>query len=279
MLAYFQLLRPGNVILAAFAVFVGAFVAVGRDIGNSIYRDDLEIAILCSMMLVGGGNALNDYNDRETDRKNHPNRPLPSGRISEENAILYAKGLLLIGLVILVSKIPDNVIPFGIALGGVILLIMYENSMKAEGLPGNIIVGLLSGAVFLYAGSVVGNSEKTMWIFGLAVLATIAREIVKDIQDLEGDTDRNTLPSRIGIERALNVGGMFLFVAIVLSYGAYSKFIGEGQIRYLAVVTLANIMMLYGIYSAKNGEYFKGQKTIKQGMGVAILAFILGVEL
>ena len=105
MLAYLQLLRPGNVILAAFAVFVGAFVAVGRDIGNSIYRDDLEIAILCSMMLVGGGNALNDYNDRETDRKNHPNRPLPSGRISEKNAILYAKSLLLIGLVILVSKI------------------------------------------------------------------------------------------------------------------------------------------------------------------------------
>ena len=77
MLAYLQLLRPGNVILVACAVFVGAFVAVGRDITE--YRDELEIAILCSMMLVGGGNALNDYNDRKTDRKNHPNRPLPSG--------------------------------------------------------------------------------------------------------------------------------------------------------------------------------------------------------
>ena len=276
MLAYLQLLRPGNVILVACAVFVGAFVAVGRDIAE--YRDELEIAILCSMMLVGGGNALNDYNYRKTDRKNHPNRPLPSGRVSEESAILYAKSLLLIGLLILVSKL-DDAVPFAIALGGVCLLIMYENSMKAAGLPGNVVIGILSGSVFLYAGVVVGHSEKTMWIFGLAVLATISREIVKDVQDLEGDTDRDTLPSKVGVERALNFGGGFLLIAIILSYGAYSKFTGDGQMRYLAVVTLANIMMLYGIYSAKNGEYFKGQKMIKQGMGVAILAFVLGVEL
>ena len=76
MLAYLQLLRPGNVILVGFAVFVGAFVAVGRDIVD--YQNELKIAILCSMMLVGGGNALNDYNDRKTDRKNHNISQLPS---------------------------------------------------------------------------------------------------------------------------------------------------------------------------------------------------------
>ena len=275
MIGYLQLLRPGNVILVGVAVFVGAFVAVGH--GVVLYQNELEIAILCSMMLVGGGNALNDYNDRESDRKNHPNRPLPSGKVSEENAILYAKGLLLIGLLILVSKL-DDAGPFAIALSGVTLLLIYEKSLKATGLPGNVVVGLLSGAVFLYAGVVVGHSEKTMWIFGLAVLASITREIVKDIQDLEGDVDRDTLPKRIGVERALNLGMGFLFIAIILSYGAYGKFSGAGQMRYLSVVTLANLTMMYGMYSAKNGDYFKGQKTIKQGMGIAILAFVLGVN-
>ena len=275
MLAYLQLLRPGNVILVGFAVFVGAFVAVGRDIVD--YQNELKIAILCSMMLVGGGNVLNDYNDRKTDRKNHPNRPLPSGKISEENAILYAKGLLLVGLLILISKLDDST-PFAIALGGVVLLLMYEKTLKATGFAGNVVIGILSGAVFLYAGEVVGHSEKTVWIFGLAALASITREIVKDIQDLEGDVDRDTLPSKIGIERALNLGIGFLFIAVVLSYGAYGKFDGDGQIIYLVVVTLANITMMYGVYSAKNGEYFKGQKMIKQGMGIAILAFVLGVN-
>ena len=275
MLAYLQLLRLGNVILVGIAVFVGAFVAVGREVVD--YQNDLKIAILCSMMLVGGGNALNDYNDRKTDGKNHPNRPLPSGKISEENAILYAKGLLLGGLLILVSKLDDST-PFAIALGGVVLLLMYEKTLKATGFAGNVVIGILSGAVFLYAGEVVGHSEKTVWIFGLATLATITREIVKDIQDLEGDVDRDTLPSKIGIERALNLGMGFLFIAVILSYVAYGKFGGDGQKRYLIVVTLANITMMYGIYSAKNGEYFRGQKTIKQGMGIAILAFVLGVN-
>mgnify|MGYP001456326244 CR=1 FL=1 len=170
MLAYLQLLRPGNVILVGIAVFVGAFVAVGREVVD--YQNDLKIAILCSMMLVGGGNALNDYNDRKTDGKNHPNRPLPSGKISEENAILYAKGLLLGGLLILVSKLDDST-PFAIALGGVVLLLMYEKTLKATGFAGNVVIGILSGAVFLYAGEVVGHSEKTVWIFGLAALASI----------------------------------------------------------------------------------------------------------
>ena len=179
---------------------------------------------------------------------------------------------------IFVSKLDDST-PFAIALGGVVLLLMYENSLKAAGFAGNVVIGILSGAVFLYAGEVVGQSEKTVWIFGLAVLASITREIVKDIQDLEGDVERDTLPSKIGIERALNLGIVFLFIAIILSYVAYGKFDGDGQMRYLVVVTLANVTMMYGVYSAKNGEYFKGQKTMKQGMGIAILAFVLGVNI
>ena len=275
MLAYLQLLRPGNVILVGFAVFVGAFVAVGRDVVD--YQSELGIAILCSMMLVGGGNALNDYNDRETDRKNHPERPLPSGRVSEKNAILYAKGLLLIGLVILITGL-ENALPFAVALVGVVMLLIYESSLKATGLPGNVVVAFLSGAVFFYAGVVVDSSEKTLWMFVLAVLASITREIVKDVQDLEGDIDRDTLPSRIGVERALNLGMVVLFVAVALSYVAYGEFDGSGQIRFLGLVTLANLTMLYGVYNAKNGDCFKGQKIMKQGMGIAILAFVLGVN-
>ena len=41
----------------------------------------------------------------------------------------------------------------------------------------------MSGAVFLFAGMVVNDPGPTLWIFGLAVLATISREIIKDIQD------------------------------------------------------------------------------------------------
>jgi geranylgeranylglycerol-phosphate geranylgeranyltransferase len=169
--------------------------------------------------------------------------------------------------------------PFVIALLGMITLIAYENGLKAAGIAGNIAVGLMSGAVFLYAGMAVNDPGPTIWMFGLAVLATITREIVKDVQDLEGDKDRFTLPARIGIGTSLNLATLILLVAIGLSYTAMGQFENMAWNAYVGGITLANGTMLFGIYNAKQEKYFMGQKNIKQGMGIAMLAFIAAAGL
>ena len=274
---YIALTRPGNAFLTSIAVIAGAFIAKGPE---DILNFQTEIAICCvsAMMLVGGGNALNDYNDRESDKKNHPERPIPSGKISAENALTFAQILLGLGLVILIFTL-DNKMPFVIALLGVITLIAYENGLKAAGIAGNIAVGLMSGAVFLYAGMAVNDPGPTIWMFGLAILATITREIVKDIQDLEGDKDRFTLPTRIGIGASLNLATLILLVAIGLSYTAMGQFENMAWNAYVGGITLANGTMLFGIYNANQEDYFMGQKNIKQGMGIAMLAFIVAAGL
>ena len=276
MTPYLALIRPGNAILTAIAVIAGAFIAAGPDIVNF----QVEIAICCisAMMLVGGGNALNDYNDRESDKENHPNRPIPSGQINAETALNYAQLLLGGGLIILIFAL-DNKMPFVIALLGMLTLVAYENGLKAAGITGNIAVGFMSGAVFLYAGMAVNNPGPTIWMFGLAFLATISREIVKDIQDLEGDRDRRTLPSRIGISYSLNIAILILLIAIGLSYTAINQFDGNALNAYAGGITLANAIMLFGIYNSRNEDYFMGQKNIKQGMGIAMLAFIVAAGL
>jgi len=217
---YIALTRPGNAILTAIAVIAGAFIASGSDIME--FQAEIAICSISAMMLVGGGNALNDYNDRETDKLNHPKRPIPSGQIKAETALNYAQLLLALGLLLLFFTL-ENKMPFVIALIGVGTLIAYENGLKAAGITGNISVGLMSGAVFLYAGMAVNDPGPTIWMFGLAVLATISREIVKDIQDLEGDRDRKTLPTRIGVNNALNFSTFILLIAIGLSYTAIIK--------------------------------------------------------
>jgi len=273
---YIALTRPGNAILTAIAVIAGAFIASGSDIME--FQAEIAICSISAMMLVGGGNALNDYNDRETDKLNHPKRPIPSGQIKAETALNYAQLLLALGLLLLFFTL-ENKMPFVIALIGVGMLIAYENGLKAAGITGNISVGLMSGAVFLYAGMAVNDPGPTMWMFGLAVLATISREIVKDIQDLEGDNDRKTLPTRIGVNNALNLSTFILLIAIGLSYTAINSFENMARITYVGGITLANGMMLLGIYNSKLEDYFTGQKNIKQGMGLAILAFILAAGL
>ena len=273
---YLALTRPGNMILTAIAVIAGSFIAAGPEIMD--FQIEVAICCVCSMILVGGGNALNDYNDRETDKENHPERPIPSGSISADTASIYAQALLGSGLLILLFAL-ENKMPFVIALIGILLLTAYENGLKAAGISGNITVGLMSGAVFLFAGMAVNDPGPTLWMFGLAVLATITREIIKDIQDLEGDRDRRTLPASIGIENSMRVAILFLLIAIGLSYTAMDQFEGMASNAYLGGITLANGTMLFGIYNAKQEDYFGGQRNIKQGMGMAILAFIAAAGL
>ena len=273
---YIALTRPGNAVLTAIAVIAGAFIAAGPEIVD--YSEEIAICCISAMMLVGGGNALNDYNDRESDKENHPNRPIPSGQIDAETVLTYSQVLLGGGLVILIFAL-DNKMPFVIALLGMLTLIAYENGMKAAGIAGNIAVGFMSGAVFLYAGMAVNNPGPTLWMFGLAFLATISREIVKDIQDLEGDRDRRTLPSRIGISHSLNIAILILLIAIGLSYTAINQFDGNALNAYAGGITLANATMLFGVYNSRNEDYFMGQKNIKQGMGIAMLAFIVAAGL
>ena len=273
---YLALTRPGNVALTAVAVVAGSFIAAGDSIVD--FQIEILIASISAMMLVGGGNALNDYNDRESDKENHPNRPIPAGLIDAEDALTYSRLLLAGGLMIALFGLA-NKLPFVIALIGTVTLISYENQLKALGLSGNIAVGFMSGAVFLYAGMVVNDPGPTLWMFGLAFLATVSREIIKDIQDLEGDTDRFTLPARIGITNSLIIAGTLLIAAWSLSFTAIPQFDGMAANAYVAGVSIANVIMLIGFQNARNGDYFSGQKKIKQGMGVAMLAFIAAAGL
>ena len=273
---YITLTRPGNVVLTAIAVVAGSFIAAGDNIVD--FPFEIMIASISAMMLVGGGNALNDYNDRESDIENHPNRPIPAGLISAEDTLSFARLLLASGLLLLLFGLA-NKMPFIIGFLGTITLISYENKLKALGLSGNIAVGFMSGAVFLFAGMVVNDPGPTLWMFGLALLATISREIIKDVQDLEGDADRFTLPARIGVGYSLNLAGLILIVAISLSYTAVSQFNGLAGTAYWVGISLANVVMLFGFYNAKNEDYYSGQKNIKQGMGLAMLAFIASAGL
>ena len=273
---YLALTRPGNMALTAVAVVAGSFIAAGENIVD--FQIEILIASISAMMLVGGGNALNDYNDRESDKENHPNRPIPAGLINAEDALVYSRLLLAGGLMIVLFGLA-NKLPFVIALIGTVTLISYENQLKALGLSGNIAVGFMSGAVFLYAGMVVNDPGPTLWMFGLAFLATVSREIIKDIQDLEGDTDRFTLPARIGITNSLILAGTILICAWSLSFTAIPQFSGMALNAYVIGVSIANVVMLVGFQNARNGDYFLGQKKIKQGMGIAMLAFIAAAGL
>jgi geranylgeranylglycerol-phosphate geranylgeranyltransferase len=127
--------------------------------------------------------------------------------------------------------------------------------------------------LFLFGGAVVGMVDKTIIIALMAALATIGREIVKDIEDVEADFDRNTLPKRIGKRNAGIMGSIAFLAAVSLSPVPYlTNIFGAG---YLLVVLAADAIFIYcSIVHFRNPT--RGQKFAKYGMLVALVAFLIG---
>ena len=171
-----ELARPLNMAIGFAAVVVGAFVA------GSLGPEVLRAAISASLIL-GGGNSLNDLCDMEEDRRNRPERPIPSGRTSPAVAGIWAGVLFASGLLV---AFPLGR-PFLVALSAVGLLVLYDILLKRLPLAGNLAVALLGGAAFLYGGMAVGRTEGALVPAALAFLFHLGRELIKDAEDVDGD--------------------------------------------------------------------------------------------
>lgn len=251
---------------------VGVLLAalIGSPAAFLDHLPELGVASAVVFIFIAAGNSLNDYIDREIDKKAHPERPIPSGKL-EPRKVLYLSGSLFM-ICILLSLFLDW-ISFAIVISAIAIMILYEAITKRKGLSGNLSIALLTGGLFLLGGAVVGAVERTLVPAVMAMLATLGREIIKDIEDLEADFDRKTLPKRIGVRNAGMVGSIALLGAVVLSSVPYIT--GALGLAYLLPVFLADAIFIYcSVVHFRNPT--RGQKLAKAGMIVALLAFLLG---
>jgi geranylgeranylglycerol-phosphate geranylgeranyltransferase len=262
------LTRPVNAVAAGALTFIGAFVAGGVLAAPWA----VAAAVGATVCATGAGNAINDYFDREIDAINQPDRPIPSGSVPPRLALGFSVALFL-GAVALALTLP--LLAILIATVNLLLLIAYTELFK--GLPGvgNAVVAALGGSTFLFGGAAVGDITAPGVLFVLAALSTFTREVIKDVEDVEGDREEglNTLPIAIGERPALWIGVVCLLVAVAVSPLPYIT--GEFGVAYLLVLAPAVGVMLWAA-SASFRDPTAGQKRLKIGMFLAALAFVVG---
>ncbi|MDR2845886.1 MAG: UbiA family prenyltransferase [Candidatus Methanoplasma sp.] len=266
---YLRLFRLGNGIIGILGVIIGAFMAVGLDIGD--YITEIIVGCLIVIAFIAGGNSLNDYIDRDIDKIGHPERPLPMGEISPTTALyLGISGLILAALLslLLVSLLVTSVI-----IVAAILMVSYELFLKQRGFVGNLTIAVLTGLVFLFGGSLVGNIEGNLVIAAMAALVNVGREIAKDIEDISSDEGRKTLPMKIGIRNACVVGAVFFISGPILSIW---PLIDHTFGWLYCLVFVADTIFIYTAFLIF-GKAHKAQKLAKPAMLIALVAFVLGV--
>ncbi len=267
---FLKLMRPVNCLISSFSVPIVMVTLLGTDFVFSQTLLYTAIGMAVVFFFTAAGNTLNDYMDKETDKINHPQRPIPSGKVNPRTALIYSGTLFSIGIIL--SFFLGRWIPQIIVVSAVILMIAYETRYKREGLVGNLIISALTGMVFIFGGSIYGELYLPTLLGSLAFLATVGREIVKDIQDLKGDINRNTFPMRVGPKKAEMVASAFIIGAVILSPFPY--ILNMLSIYYLLVVIAADAIFIYSLLLLKSPK--RSQRLIKFAMVVALIAFLTG---
>ena len=280
--AYLEIIRPGNAVMAAIAVILMMFV-------GHYYELPIIICALIVFVCTGAGNTINDVFDVKIDEINKPNRPIPSGRISLENARNYAYLLFGIGIVLSIidSYLVNSIWPSVIVIPAAVIMYFYARNFKAMPLIGNITVATLTGFCFVIAGVVIAcatSSLKILFIsiyLGLfAVFMTLAREIVKDMEDIEGDKKEGarTFPILYGKKIPSIISIILIVVTTLMCPILY--FFKIFNIWYMVIMILPIIIFLYSAYSLKldppEETCAKVSKNLKIAMLISFVAFVVG---
>jgi geranylgeranylglycerol-phosphate geranylgeranyltransferase len=135
--------------------------------------------------------------------------------------------------------------PFAIVVGATVALYWYSRSLKATPLVGNLVVGGMTGLAFIYGAAAVGPVERGIVPALFAFLVNLAREMVKDIEDREGDalSHAATLPVRFGLRPARILTSTTLAFLIAFTLYVSSREIYRDP--FLAIVLAADVLMAF----------------------------------
>ena len=268
-----RIIRPVNSVMMGFAVLVGAAIGGSISLFSSVF--DLTMAFLTGFMLTASAMAVNDYYDRDIDAINEPERPIPSGSVTPEEALAFSGFLSVMGLIAAYSTSLNNLV---IAVFAWIAMMTYSTVGKKTGLLGNIIVSVCISLPFIY-GSVMlpeGNLESSLLFALIVFLANTGREVTKGIVDIEGD-------QALGVKTvAVSRGSSFAALVSVLCYlmavavSIFPAYLGLVSVWYIPFVAITDIGLVYLSISLIRHPNRENSRRVKNLVRYLMLSGLIG---
>jgi 4-hydroxybenzoate polyprenyltransferase len=299
MIHFFKLIRWKNLIMIALAQYLIKYALLlpffeTHGVSTTLKPLGFNLLVLATVFIAAAGYVINDIYDIEIDKVNKPDRVIVGNAISEKTAFRLFIILNVVG-VGLGFYLTDGIGKSGffvIFIIASVLLYIYSSYLKQMLLAGNIVISLVVALSILLVGifellPVITENNRNVQItfFEIIVDYTIfafminfIRELVKDIEDIDGDYKggMKTLPIVLGRERATKiifalsliplgsviyyvvsnlfkqteiVGYFLVFVIAPLIYSSIKLFSAEQKTEYKHISLILKLVMLTGMGS------------------------------
>lgn len=232
---YLKLIRYQNLLLLAFMQLIFRFGFLKfQNIFLSLADWQFGLLVLSTILIAAAGYVINDIMDQETDSDNKPDSRIIGTSISEKAAynLYFVLNITGVGIGYYLASVIHKPSFAGAFIIISATLYMYATSLKQMLLIGNIIVALLLSFSVLIIGlfdllpaTYDGNQTEMGIMFSIlidyavfAFILNLIREIVKDMEDVDGDYNQgmNTLPIALGVGRTSKAVAVLGIIATLI---------------------------------------------------------------
>lgn len=224
------------------------------------------LLVIATVCIAAGGYVINNIMDQDTDEIAKPQNRVVGVSISETVAYNWYIGLTIVGVGIgfYLSNVIYKPTFASMFILVATLLYMYATSFKQIPVLGNVIVALILSTSIIIIGLFdilpaidADNRFRMKEAFDIlmhyaifAFIINLIREIVKDMEDMDGDyqSGLNTLPIAIGVQKTKIIVGVLTVISIgILAYYVNSNLFELDYVVYYAMILIVGPLIYFGV--------------------------------
>jgi 4-hydroxybenzoate polyprenyltransferase len=300
---YLKLIRYQNLLLLAFMqlLFRYGFLKF-QNIFLSLNDWQYSLLVLATVLIAAAGYVINDILDQETDYDNNKGNVIVGKLISEKVAynLYFVLNITGVGIGYYLASVIHKPSFAGAFIIISATLYMYATSLKQMLLIGNIVVALLLsfsviiiGLFDLFPATYEGNQTEMGIMFSKLIdyaiftfIINLIREIVKDMEDIEGDNNNgmSTLPIAIGLGKTSKIVGVLGIIAALILLWYINSNLMSSMLYYAVIygllfVVAPMIFFVVKVWNAKSKEEFRFLSTVLKWIIFFGILSILAVNL